>query len=261
MKKTIFLILVISLLIFFIFPGYAQEGETVSPNISAEMCHKIIISYTHGQGIPGPLSSRPDYNYETEEFVEIKQIITCVNRFALKPYHNNFGSADGVYLSVKFENTDDGIFFDRTTGYCRINEESYKFERKDYEELTDLIYSYKTKNDIKVYVNDRLLKPAIAPQLISDRTMLPVCTIADAIDAETSWNRDDKSVTISKDRKTVCFFVNQDYYISDNEIVPIDVGARMSGYAAMIPVRALAELFECTVEWRDGSVHIYTGLE
>jgi hypothetical protein len=52
-------------------------------------------------------------------------------------------------------------------------------------------------NPIKLFVNGQEIKPEVPPQIINDRTMVPVRWIAEALGADVEWNKNSKSVLIN----------------------------------------------------------------
>ena len=52
-------------------------------------------------------------------------------------------------------------------------------------------------NPIKLFVNGQEIKPEVPPQIINDRTMVPVRWIAEAMGADVEWNKNSKSVLIN----------------------------------------------------------------
>lgn len=222
-------------------------------------CTEIKISYTHGQGFPNPDWTRPDYNYTTTDINEIKLLVDAVNGIKGTPYHNFWGSNDGVYMSVYFNNKyKSDLYFDVTVGICQAGDKSYVFNKEDYIALTNVIYDLKTKNDIKLYLDNEMLKPDVSPRLLDNRTLVPVRAIGEALGAEIIWNNEDKSVELKKAEDSLTFVMGEDYMVQNGSVKKLDVGGKLINHTAMVPVRALSEFFGFVVEWENNSVYIWS---
>lgn len=122
--------------------------------------------------------------------------------------------------------------------------------------MTDLIYSLKSKDDIKLYWKNTRIKPDIAPQMQKDRVFVPVLPLAKLIGAEVEWDTKNKAVTLSNGETTVCCYAEQDAMIVNGEVVPLDVGARLYHWSMLIPLPTICETFGYTVTWENDAVYI-----
>ncbi len=232
---------------------FASEEKYFEFDIS--MCSEVKITYSHGQGIPGPAWTRPNYNYITTDANEIKLIVDAINDINCTPYHNYWGSNDGVYMSI-YLNGKHELFFDVSTGKCEVADKSYEFNKEDYVTLTNLIYDLKTKNDIKLFLNNKRLKPDVSPVLINDRTLVPVRAIGEALETEVIWNGENNSVELIKEEDSLVFVMDENYIVENGDRKEIDVGSRLINHTAMVPVRVLSEFYGFAVTWENNSVYI-----
>lgn len=238
----------------------AETADAPRLAVDAQSCNEVTISYRNGGPVPPDalLRTTLEYTYSTTEKSEIKQIIDRINAMSLTMSDSQGFTADGVYLSIEFGGADTEVFFDVTSALCTFNGANYNFVLDDYHQLSDLIYSFRTKDDIKVHFDNTLLKPAVAPQLMHNRTLIPVHNISAALQADVQWDRESQSVLITKENNTVIFVIDQNYMIVNDEKIELDVGAKLVNQYAMIPIRALAESFGCSVLWKDQAVFIYS---
>jgi hypothetical protein len=51
-------------------------------------------------------------------------------------------------------------------------------------------------NDTSVDVNGKKIRSDVAPQLIRERTMIPLRIVAEALHCQVEWKKDSKTVTI-----------------------------------------------------------------
>lgn len=110
-------------------------------------------------------------------------------------------------------------------------------------------------NDIKVAIDGEYVEFDVQPQLISDRTMVPLRAIFEALGAEVDWDESTQTVIAMKDDITVTATIgNTKMYIDDEERI-MDVAPMLLNGRTLVPVRFVAEAFECDVDW-DGEYSI-----
>lgn len=103
--------------------------------------------------------------------------------------------------------------------------------------------------DVSVYVNGEEPSFDVPAQIIDGRTMVPVRAIFEAIGAEVTWDDATRTANSTKDNITVKITIGQ-YSINKNGTdIPIDVPAQIVDSRTLVPVRAIAESFDCTVDW------------
>lgn len=115
-------------------------------------------------------------------------------------------------------------------------------------------------NDITVKINGEPLSFDVPPQLIKDRTMVPLRAIFEALGAQVDWNGATRTVTATRgDTVVVSTIGSRAMYINGTartmDVEPVIVNDR-----TLVPARFVAEAFDCDVEWDGGSrtVDIYT---
>ena len=62
-------------------------------------------------------------------------------------------------------------------------------------------------SDISVVLDGRKIEFDVQPQIINDRTMVPMRAIFEKLGALVEWNQDTQTVTASKDFKKISFTV------------------------------------------------------
>ena len=101
----------------------------------------------------------------------------------------------------------------------------------------------------KSYVVDGEERTAISAPFLNqhtNRTLVPVRLIADAIDAEVSYDNATKTVKIAKDGKVTELEVGSEIIVQDgkvNETTKLDQPVILDNNSSFIPLRAVAELF------------------
>lgn len=105
--------------------------------------------------------------------------------------------------------------------------------------------------EIRILINNKFLETDQPPVMVNDRTLVPMRAIFEALGAEVKW--DDKTQTASgtKNDKTVSVSIGQNSISVNGKASELDVPAQLIGGRTMIPVRAVAEAFDCQVSWND----------
>ena len=105
------------------------------------------------------------------------------------------------------------------------------------------------EDNIKVFLNGRELSFDVPPQLINDRTMVPMRKIFESLGAEVDWEGETQTVTATKaDKKIVMQIDNTDILVSGQKIV-LSVPPQLVNSRTLVPVRAVAEGLDADVEW------------
>lgn len=105
--------------------------------------------------------------------------------------------------------------------------------------------------EIPVYVDGKQLMADVPAQIISDRTMVPLRAIFEAIGADVAWDDSTKTAISNKGETTVKITIGEYRLIKNDTEIAIDVPAQIVDSRTLVPVRAIAESFDCTVEWLD----------
>lgn len=105
---------------------------------------------------------------------------------------------------------------------------------------------------ITVFVNDEPIRFDVEPAIINDRTMVPMRAIFEALGADVGWEDSTKTATGTNKSGTVRIKTGENYINKNGIITPIDSPAVIIDGRMLVPVRAIAESFECDVQW-DGT--------
>jgi len=115
----------------------------------------------------------------------------------------------------------------------------------------DVLKSY---TGIAVIVNGNKVEFDVQPQIINGRTMVPVRGIFEALNAVVDWDGSTQTVIAKKDNTIIKFTINELSFKKNNEIKKLDVPAQIIDGRTLVPVRAIGESFDCTVDWDDSGV-------
>ena len=113
---------------------------------------------------------------------------------------------------------------------------------------------------VTVFVDGTMVEFDVAPQIINDRTMVPMRAIFEQIGAEVTWDDSTKTAISQKGDITVKIAIGE-YKLNKNGVdIAIDVPAQIVDSRTLVPVRAISESFDCEVFWDDAtrSVRVVT---
>jgi hypothetical protein len=101
---------------------------------------------------------------------------------------------------------------------------------------------------IKLIVNGQTIEPDVPPQLINNRTMVPVRFVAEAMGLAVNYQSYESTVIVSRGDDVVQLVVNGKAYKNGVEI-PLDVPATIIDNRTLVPVRFIGETFGAMVSW------------
>lgn len=107
--------------------------------------------------------------------------------------------------------------------------------------------------DISVELNGEKISFDQPPIIVDGRTLVPLRAISEALGAEVDWDENTQTITAVKDSVTVILTINSDEITVNGKINKIDVPAQLVNDRTLVPLRAISESFDCTVDWDDTS--------
>lgn len=105
-------------------------------------------------------------------------------------------------------------------------------------------------NAITVEIDGKQIDFDVQPQLINDRTMVPLRAIFEAIGATVEWDDVTKTVTSTKGSSTIILTINHAIMYVNGKGVALDSPACIIDGRTLVPVRAISEAFDMEVEWK-----------
>ena len=110
-------------------------------------------------------------------------------------------------------------------------------------------FSVFANEKITVKLNDNKISFDVPPRTINGRTMVPLRAIFEAIGATVDWDNATQTVTSIKNNITIKLTVNNSTMYVNDTPVTLDSPACLIEKRTLVPVRAIAEAFNLTVEW------------
>mgnify|MGYP003290561277 CR=1 FL=1 len=136
-------------------------------------------------------------------------------------------------ITADDENTYESAFEDNSA-----NDKKFRYDNEEV-----------AQKKIKVYVNGRRILFDAEPVLINGRTMVPVRAIFEALGANVTWNNDTRTAKGVLGSTIVEISIGKDYLLKNGENVKLDSPAFLSSGRTYVPARAIAESYDCKVEW------------
>lgn len=88
-------------------------------------------------------------------------------------------------------------------------------------------------------------------------TLVPLRAIFEAMGATVDWNNDTQTVSAVRYGRTVELTIGSDQIYVNGEAKALDVPAQIINGTTMVPLRAVAEAFDCEVNWNDEARRVY----
>ena len=115
------------------------------------------------------------------------------------------------------------------------------------------------EDDIKVTLDGQEIVFDVPPQIINERTLVPMRAIFEALGAEVEWSQELQTVLAFKDSKFITMTIGANIFTvgdsgSDNAPakIELDVPPQIIGDRTLVPIRAVSESLDCDVDW-DGN--------
>lgn len=112
------------------------------------------------------------------------------------------------------------------------------------------VHAASTETDIKLYLDSRLLKPDVPPQIINSTTMVPVRLVSEELGAKVSWSDHDQKITVEKSGLMIVMHINK------SEATVNGVTERLlkspllwEDTTTLVPVRFISEKLGMKVGW------------
>ncbi len=109
------------------------------------------------------------------------------------------------------------------------------------------------EDPIKIYVNKGIVPSDQAPIIKNSRVLVPIRVVSENLGASVSYVAKEKRVNIEKGEISITVRIGYDMiWYSDKEnygAILIDAPAEIKNGRTMVPLRAVAELFDMNVKW------------
>ncbi len=155
------------------------------------------------------------------------------------------GEVYGRYYSVMQSNNVNGKNIVKYL-YLSLNAPSESF-----------IQSFAHKDEISVMINGEKIIFDQPPQLINDRTMVPLRAIFEKLGAVVEWNEETNTVTGKNEDIVFTLTIGENCAYKNGIKIYLDSAAIIVNNRTLVPVRAVSEAFGCNVEWDGDTQTVY----
>ena len=104
-------------------------------------------------------------------------------------------------------------------------------------------------NDIKVLLDGQQIIFDVQPQIINGRTMVPMRKIFEALGATVSWDGASRTATGKLGDTVVNVTIDSNVLFKNGVPKTLDVAPALIDGRTLVPARAIAESFDCVVDW------------
>ncbi|MBQ7792847.1 MAG: copper amine oxidase N-terminal domain-containing protein [Clostridia bacterium] len=112
------------------------------------------------------------------------------------------------------------------------------------------------QEDITVSVNGTNVVFDVPPQIIGDRTMVPMRAIFETLGCEVTWNGADRSILATRGDERVAMQIENTVMTGPNGAITLDVPPQIVDDRTLVPVRAISESLGCDVAWDGENRHV-----
>lgn len=116
-----------------------------------------------------------------------------------------------------------------------------------------LCFPVMADENITVLLNGEELEFDVPPQMIEDRTMVPMRKIFESLGAEIEWDDATQTVTAAQGDAVVIMQIGNAVISVNGTEIELDVPPQLVDDRTLVPVRAVAESLNAQVEWDDAT--------
>lgn len=110
--------------------------------------------------------------------------------------------------------------------------------------------------DIQLIVEGVTIPSDVKPEMRNNRTMVPLRVISENLGAKVNWSNTE--VTLTKGDMKVILTLNSNIAVLNGKRVQMDVKAYTNNNRIFVPLRFIAETFDCHVNYKDLTVTVDT---
>jgi len=105
------------------------------------------------------------------------------------------------------------------------------------------------ESEITVTINGKEQSFEVPPQLINERTMVPMRAIFEAMGARVQWEESTQTITATAGDRVITMQLDNNVMTVDGTDVVLDVPPQLVNSRTLVPVRAVAEGLDAAVNW------------
>jgi len=109
-----------------------------------------------------------------------------------------------------------------------------------------------SRHEIQVTINGSRVMFDVAPIIHSERVLLPVRAVSEALGATVDWSGDGE-IIITREAKRISLRINQGFAFVNGEIVALGVPAKLISGRTLVPLRFIGEALGAIVNWNQAT--------
>ena len=113
------------------------------------------------------------------------------------------------------------------------------------------------ESTISVIVDNEKVEFDQAPVIEEGRTLVPLRAVFEKAGAAVNWDQETQTATIQRGNYVVQVTLNDNVLYKNGEAITLDVPAKIVDDRTLVPLRAISEAYDCTVDW-DGESRTVT---
>lgn len=117
--------------------------------------------------------------------------------------------------------------------------------------LFSTVSTVMANNGISVTINGQQVAFDVPPQIINNRTMVPLRAIFEALNATVDWDDETQTITSTKGNTTMRLTINDSTMYVNETSVALDSPACLVDDRTLVPIRAISEAFDMNVDWNE----------
>lgn len=137
----------------------------------------------------------------------------------------------------------------------------YTFQKAEIDPINDAAADvsklFPSNDKINIRINDYFISFDVAPQLINDRTMVPMRAIFENLNARVDWDEATASATAIRTGTTIKITENSSTASVNGKEVILDSPAVIIDDRFLVPIRFISESFGAEVKWDDISQTVF----
>lgn len=116
--------------------------------------------------------------------------------------------------------------------------------------------AYADGEEVDVFYNGEKIEFDVEPIIEDGRALVPVRAIFEKIGAVVSWEPETRTVFSILGSDIVSLQINNTIMFVNDTKTELDVPARIVNDRTLVPLKAVSEAFDCSVEWDEGTRNI-----
>lgn len=122
-------------------------------------------------------------------------------------------------------------------------------------------FSAASADEINVTVNGQPVIFDVAPYIMQDRTMVPMRAVFEALGAEVQWDEEAQTITVKTENDTIVLHIGSAIFYKNDQEKDTDVAPVILNERTMIPLRAISEALDATVNWNEETQTVVITME